>query len=1293
MKKVLLYTILVLQLLCYHSFAQYNIPQNYKWAFGLGAGLDFTSGTPTAFATSIYTYEACASVCDASGNMLFYSDGVKVYDRTGAVMASGSAIVSYLTTSSTMGCLIVPVIGTTTQYYVFSLEQVEGGASPALHCRLSYSIVDMTLSSGMGDVVASSMGTAMTSYLSEKMLSVEGDNCNIWLLTHRKDSTVFLAYSITASGIGAPVVSNVGTFTGISTLGPYCLGQMKVSHSRDKVVTCTGTSGGTGMGRFVGAELYDFAPSSGVVSNCMVIDSADGVYGCEFSPNNTRLYLQLNTTSFGGTGIFQYDLTAGSAAAIRASLFRVGTTPYCGLRLGPDGKIYFPSSSTSLGSISAPNTLGAGCGYAAGVLSLASGTSFNFEFTNLYYAFTGGTADTTFRRHDTTTCVPTTGISITAPTMSAAVVHYYWDDGVTTRTHTGLGTGVHWVVWDTGGCHKEMDTFVITRVVGSPRSNVTSITACPSMAPVLLSSSISSTTYHWSGGSGGATYSAATAGTYWVWAIDSCGNTVSDTFHLSFSVVDTNIYSHDTSACAAAFPIRLSSVAGFSAYHWLGGATGISQNVFSAGTYWVWANDTCGGFRADTFHVRYSIPFTTSRVHDTAVCTFLFPITLTARPGFSTYYWSGGGGGLTHSVAGAGTYWVYSNDSCGDIYSDTFKVRSIIPDTTGGTGIHYSQCITTAPLTLSATGTFTSCTWSTGSTSPSINVSASGTYRLFKISGCSVVVDTFYVTFIPVPILNLGPDVAFCIGDSIVLSSTQPAGTTFTWSTGSSGDSIHVTTTGTYWLRLNNGCSITDSIHVLVSPHPVVDLGPDTFNCLGGSFTLQSAYAYSLPTYLWSDGSTGATDVVTLSNDYWLKVTVAGCATYDTVHVTIVYDTFRLFNGDTMICKGKVVQAVLNAYPGASFQWLPTAGIAIPTASSPLITPDTSATYSVTITIAGCPDKHASFHIDVQPNPDVYIGGNRFVCLYDTIHINADVKPGWYTGYTYSWSPATSLDFTNTPTVVFTAGLSQKYFLTVTTSAGCTGKDSAQLIVQAGDFGGVNQDFAVCPHDSVLLTGTGGTAYNWHPGTYLSDSNAATVWVKPIADITYNLVVTSNVGCHDTVSVHITVHPAALITLDDSVMLYPGETIHLNPVTNCNTFLWFPPAGLSSATISDPIADPQISTRYFIQGTTADGCQAVDSIDIVINPESLLALPNAFTPGTGTNSNFSIIRRGEATLNHFRIFDRWGQLVFETNNVNDGWDGTYKGAPQPLGVYVYDVQAVTKTGKVFNKAGNVTLLR
>ena len=469
------------------------------------------------------------------------------------------------------------------------------------------------------------------------------------------------------------------------------------------------------------------------------------------------------------------------------------------------------------------------------------------------------------------------------------------------------------------------------------------------------------------------------------------------------------------------------------------------------------------------------------------------PYTMTAAPGIWTNFFTVWNSGVNTTAA----ICIFDENTAADgndfalddisfnqicVAKDSVYIDVKVPDTTSDK-TDTTLCIASSPLTLNAHPGYTSYLWNTGATTSSISAFTSGTYWVQNINHCVVLVDTFNVNYIPLPTVFLGSDTAFCVGNSLVLSSPQPPGSTYLWSNGSAGTSITVSTSGTYWLQVNNGyCVAADSIHVLVSPFPIVDLGPDTFNCNAAPITLQSSYSYTAPSYLWSTGSITPSIVVSVTGTYWLQVTVGGCPGADTVNVTIIYDTFSLANRDTAICRGASIPVFLNANPGATFQWLPTAGIPNSTIPSPAITPDTSAMYHVVISLSGCPDILDSFYIDVQPNPFLFAGGNRTVCQFDTLHLSASITPNWYTHYIYTWSPTTYLDDPTKSTVVYTAGTDTKYYLTVTTPAGCNTKDSASITVYPGNFATMDTSFSICPHDSVQLVPSGGVSYSWHPG-------------------------------------------------------------------------------------------------------------------------------------------------------------------------------------------------------------------
>ena len=235
-----------------------------------------------------------------------------------------------------------------------------------------------------------------------------------------------------------------------------------------------------------------------------------------------------------------------------------------------------------------------------------------------------------------------------------------------------------------------------------------------------------------------------------------------------------------------------------------------------------------------------------------------------------------------------------------------------------------------------------------------------------------------------------------------------------------------------------------------------------------------------------------------------------------------------------------------------------------------------------------------------------------------------------------------------------------------------------------------------CPGDTAILNLSQYVTdikYHWIPQTYISDTTANFPVIRPVTSGSYTVVGTSIYGCTDTASFNVFVHPAAILFIGDSTTLYPGETYQISSQSNCTFFSWFPSYGLNDPTSSNPIASPEMSTKYVVTGKTEWGCIAKDSISIYVDGESIIAAPNAFTPGKGPNSEFKILKRGIVSLNYLRIFNRWGNLIFETTNIDEGWDGNYKGAAQPFDTYVYLVQVVTSTGKLVNKQGNITLIR
>lgn len=352
-------------LLCFISGA-FGQGETDNWYFGTFAGLSFTSGSPVGLTTSsIYTTEGCASISDTGGNLLFYTDGVTVYNNTHAAMPNGNGLMGDI--SSTQSAIIIRKPGSSNIYYIFTVA-ADGGPD-----GFRYSEVDMTLQGGLGDVTATK-NVLLQTHVTEKLCAVNAANdSDVWVMVHGFGDNAFYAYQVTAAGVATgPITSYTGSIHD-STLIQNSYGYMKFSPEGDRVAVA--------MGYLDKAEILDFNNLDGVVSNPLTIQVNDHCYGVEFSPNSARLYLthyqNLTQTFY----LDQFDLLAGSPSAILASqtLVYMLSDPdeMRALQLASDGKIYVARSGLPwLDVINDPDSLGALCFYAPMGAMLAGNTCF-----------------------------------------------------------------------------------------------------------------------------------------------------------------------------------------------------------------------------------------------------------------------------------------------------------------------------------------------------------------------------------------------------------------------------------------------------------------------------------------------------------------------------------------------------------------------------------------------------------------------------------------------------------------------------------------------------------------------------------------------------------------------------------------------------------------------------------------------------------------------------------------------------------------------------------------------------
>ncbi len=562
--------------------------ENNVWTFGWHNGLDFSNNPPTFFQSSNESLEGSASVSDAAGNLVFYSDGNHVWDASGAMMPNGNGILgngpgigNLAPGSCAQGVAIVKSLSNSNQYYLFVLDAAEQIMGPTYPGYLRYTLVDMSLNGGMGDVVAAQKNMILDSFTSEKMTVTKGAGCYYWLIVHRSNSSMYRAFKIDATGINAPVSSN-GTWG-----GDIGAGQLKVSPDGTKIAHCNSFFNS-------GIEIGLFDNATGMVSNTNIIDSGMSRLGTCFSPDGSKLYI----TSFGD--LAQYDLSAfpnfGAIAASKVVIY--SGLQFTQLRNGPDGKIYvaFYQNHPYIGTINSPNNTGMACNLNPTALPQSSWSQFTNIPGNPYGhglgndVVVGLNSDTTINGSLDTLLCADEGINVSAP---GGYNDYLWNDGNTNPSRNITTDGIYWV-YSYDECSIKVDSFNIQFTdIDVDLGEDTAI--CSNRQLLLDAGNVNDAHYVWQDGTTTSGYTVTQKGTYMVTV--SKGNcTASDTIRVDVFDPYANIIEDDALICddeSITLHVEANPV---STYLWNNGSTEPVITVNEAGTYSVTATNACGTF-------------------------------------------------------------------------------------------------------------------------------------------------------------------------------------------------------------------------------------------------------------------------------------------------------------------------------------------------------------------------------------------------------------------------------------------------------------------------------------------------------------------------------------------------------------------------------------------------------------------------------------------------------------------------------------------------------------------------
>lgn len=424
-----------------------------------------------------------------------------------------------------------------------------------------------------------------------------------------------------------------------------------------------------------------------------------------------------------------------------------------------------------------------------------------------------------------------------------------------------------------------------------------------------------------------------------------------------------------------------------------------------------------------------------------------------------------------------------------------------------------------------------------------------------------------------------------------------------------------------------------------------------------------------------------------------------GCSDTLTRDLTVLdKPVVQLAFRDTLICS--IDSLRLGASGGGTFTWTPAVGILNANTASPTVFPKDTITYYVTLTDRGCTGTD-SVKVNVLDFITVDAGNDTTICRTDGIVLRPVTE-----ALSFNWQPASLLSNPSIRNPLATPVDSLTTLYVNANLGKCQARDSLRIRTVPYPIALAGNDTIICFGDAATLRGSGmGANIRWTPGNNLANANAFVTTARPAVSTTYTLTVTDNRGCPKpaTDEVVVTVRPRISVNAGNDTTVVYNQTLQLNATTNGTQISWTPAIALSNPNIANPQAvfrqgllPAGIDTvRYTVIAGTPEGCKATDQVLVkVFSTAPTIFVPNGFTPNNdGLNDVLRPSLAGMRELNFFRIYNRYGQLVFETKQIGKGWDGRINGLLQASSSFVYQCQAVDFEGNTVTAKGSFVLIR
>ena len=696
----------------------------------------------------------------------------------------------------------------------------------------------------------------------------------------------------------------------------------------------------------------------------------------------------------------------------------------------------------------------------------------------------------------------------------------------------------------------------------------------------------------------------------------------------------------------------------------------VNNNVLGYTEYWVTqSNDECESERTPVKYLVKPNPVV-NLGNDTTICKG-DEITLDAQNSGLSFNWNTGGINQILSTSETGIYGVEVTTDLGCIGSDSMEVKiQDLPVVNLGDD---QKICDGEPFELDAENTGSNYRWSTGESSQKIALTTSGVYSVEVTDdiGC-LGTDEMELIVNPMPSINLGNDTTICFGESVTLDA-QNLGFNYSWSTSELTQIIKVKTTKTVTVEVFDeiGCSDEDEINIIVNDLPIVDLGVDQKICDGQSVQLDAENPGL--NYNWSNGENTQQITIDASGTYSVDVTDdIGCLGTDEIELIVNPMPVVNLGNDTAICIGETVS--LNALnPGFNYVW--NTG-----ESTQTITISTTGNYEVRVyDEIGCADT-SNMNLIVNELPVVNLGDDHVICEFERSILDAQNE-----GLNFIWTTSE----TSQTIEISEEGL---YGVEVRDQIGCLGTDDIYITKELIDDPYLEKEKIICEGTSIILEPDFINDY-----TIFWENDKANSTLEVTETGAYESIVVSEF-CRDTFTVNVEKidTPNAVITDIKAQGFYCFEYETTTLAVNSNdegsvNFEWDDFGTTEEVEINAPGTYALTATNRY--------CSARYTKTINEYCKGLFFVPNAFTPGNGDGLNdvFKAETNGYVDGFEFRVFNRWGDLIYYTNKQGEGWDGSYNGNQVQIDVYnyrlTYNYQSENGGIERKDQIGTVTLFR